>query len=80
VPDGLELIRAIFDRSARTCADALRALRKRCGLPDGLRAEGIAKADIPRLADKAIEDACWRSNPRQPVTKSDLVALYEASM
>ena len=75
----LARIRAILDPSAKTCADAVRALRKRVGLPDGLGAEGVTKADVPKLADKAMEDACHRSNPR-PCTREDLAALYERSL
>lgn len=76
----LERVRTILDSSAKTCAEALRMLRARVGLPSGLAAEGVTKADIPKLADKAIEDACHRCNPRQPVTRDDLAKLYEASL
>jgi 4-hydroxybutyrate dehydrogenase len=79
IHDKLERIRGILDRSAKTCADAVRALRKRVGLPDGLRPEGVSENDVPKLADKAIEDACHRCNPR-PVTRDDLAALYRASL
>jgi alcohol dehydrogenase class IV len=75
----LARIRAIVDPAATTCAEALRALRKRVGLPGGLAAEGVTKADIPKLADKAIEDACHRSNPK-PTSRDDLAKLYEASL
>jgi alcohol dehydrogenase class IV len=75
----LDRVRAILDGGAKSCGEALRALRKRVGLPDGLRAEGVTEADIPKLADKAIEDACHRCNPR-PVTRDDLAALYRASL
>ncbi|HEY1957981.1 MAG TPA: iron-containing alcohol dehydrogenase [Polyangiaceae bacterium] len=75
----LARIRAILDPSAKTCADAVRALRKRVGLPDGLGHEGVTKADVAKLADKAMEDACHRSNPR-PCTRDDLAKLYEASL
>ncbi|HEX3769825.1 MAG TPA: iron-containing alcohol dehydrogenase [Polyangiaceae bacterium] len=75
----LERVRAALDPKARTCGEAVRALRKRVGLPEGLRAEGVTEADIPKLADKAIEDACHRSNPR-PTTRDDLAALYKASL
>jgi alcohol dehydrogenase class IV len=75
----LARIRAIFDPASKSCADALRALRKRVGLPNGLAAEGITKADIPKLAAKAFEDACHRSNPR-PCTEADLAKLYEAAL
>ena len=75
----LARIRAILDPSAKTCAEAVRNLRKRVGLPDGLAAEGVTKTDIPKLSEKAFEDACHRSNPR-PCTKDDLARLYEASL
>lgn len=79
IHDKLERIRGILDRSAKTCAEAVRALRKRVGLPEGLRPEGVSEGDVPKLADKAIEDACHRCNPR-PVTRDDLAGLYRASL
>jgi alcohol dehydrogenase class IV len=75
----LDRVRAILDPGARSCGAALRALRKRVGLPSGLRAEGVAESDVPKLADKAIEDACHKSNPT-PVTRDDLAGLYLASL
>ena len=75
----LARVRGILDGKARSCAEAIRSLRERVGLPRGLRAEGVTEADVPRLADKAIEDACHRGNPR-PVSRDDLAALYEASL
>jgi 4-hydroxybutyrate dehydrogenase len=75
----LDRIRRILDERASSCGAALRALRKRLGLPEGLRAESVGEADVPKLADKAIEDACHRSNPR-PVTRDDMAALYRASL
>ncbi len=75
----LERIRAILAPEAKTLADGLRALRARLGLPGGLRAEGVSETDIPKLAAKAFEDACHRSNPK-PVTEADLAKLYEASL
>jgi alcohol dehydrogenase class IV len=79
VASKLERVRRILDAESKDCGDALRALRKRLGLPESLRAEGVSEADVPRLADKAMEDACHRGNPR-PVTREDLVALYQASL
>jgi alcohol dehydrogenase class IV len=75
----LERVRTLIDPRAKTCGEALRALRKRVGLPDGLRPEGVTEADIDKLSAKAFEDACHRSNPR-PVTRDDLAALYRASL
>jgi alcohol dehydrogenase class IV len=75
----LERIRAILDPASRTCGEALRALRARVGLPQGLGSEGVSEADIPKLTEKAFEDACHRSNPRE-VTRDDLAALYRSSL
>ncbi len=75
----LERIRTIVGPRARHCADAIRELRRHVGLPEGLAAEGVTEADVPKLADKAAEDACHRSNPA-PVTRDDLAALYRSSV
>lgn len=79
VAERLDRVRAILDPAEKTCEGALRALRSRLGLPSGLAAEGVTERDIPKLAAKAFEDACHRSNPR-PVTEADLAALYRASL
>ena len=79
VPDRIERIRRIIDLNATSLSNALRALREKVGLPSGLSAEGVTKADVPKLADKAMEDACHRSNPR-PCTRDDMVKLYELSL
>jgi alcohol dehydrogenase class IV len=75
----LERVRTLLDSHAKSCGDAIRALRKRVGLPEGLRPEGVSEADVPKLADKALEDACHRSNPR-PTSRDDLAGLYRASL
>ena len=75
----LERIKNILDPKAASLADALRALRKRLGLPEGMKSEGVTESDIEKLAGKALEDACHRSNAK-PVTKDDLARLYRASM
>jgi alcohol dehydrogenase class IV len=79
VPAHLDRVRGILAPGAKTCAEAVRSLRKRVGLPEGLGAEGVTAGDVAKLADKAFEDACHRSNPR-PVTRDDLAALYRASL
>ena len=79
VPDRIERVRRIVDLTSTSLSNAIRALREKIGLPNGLSAEGVTKADIPKLADKAMEDACHRSNPR-PCTREDMVKLYELSL
>jgi 4-hydroxybutyrate dehydrogenase len=79
VADKLDRVRRIFDIREVSLGAALRSLRAQIGLPDGLRHESVTEADIAKLADKAFEDACHRSNPR-PTTRDDLAALYLASL
>ena len=79
VPDRIERVRRAVDLNATSLSNALRAMREKIGLPSGLSAEGVTKADVPKLADKAMEDACKALNPR-PVTRDDIVKLYELSL
>ena len=79
VPDRIERVRRTVDLNATSLSNALRALREKLGLPSGLAAEGVTKADIPKLADKAMQDACHTLNPRT-VTRDDMVRLYEQSL
>ena len=79
VADKLDRVRSIFDAKAKSCADALRALRSRIGLPSGLGSEGVSESDVAKLSAKALQDACHQSNPR-PCTEADLAALYRASL
>jgi alcohol dehydrogenase class IV len=75
----LERVRALLSPGAKSCGEALRGLRKRVGLPEGLRSEGVTERDVPVLSEKAFEDACHRSNPR-PVTRDELAELYRSSI
>jgi alcohol dehydrogenase class IV len=79
VPERVERVRRLVDLTATSLSNGLRALREKLGLPNGLAAEGVTKSDIPKLADKAMEDACHRSNPRV-CTRDDMVKLYELSL
>jgi len=60
------------------CSGAVRALRKKIGLAEGLGATGVPEDGLSKLAKLALEDACHRSNPRA-CTEEDMLALYKAS-
>ncbi len=64
--------------SASKCADAVRALRKRAGLPERLRDSNVPENALDRLADLAFQDACHACNPRS-CSRDDLRKLYQAS-
>ena len=61
------------------CAGAVRSLRKKIGLPEGLAAAGVSEEVLPKLAERALADPCHQLNPR-PCTAEDMLALYRASM
>jgi 4-hydroxybutyrate dehydrogenase len=61
------------------CAGAIRALRQKVGLPDGLAAVGITEAQIAKLAPLAFEDVCHQMCPRR-CTVQDLEQLYRVSL
>lgn len=65
--------------SAKGCADALRGLRARIGLPEGLSKAGVTRDLLDTLADLAFQDACHTSNPRA-CSRDELRRLYEASL
>ncbi|MEM6961349.1 MAG: iron-containing alcohol dehydrogenase [Myxococcota bacterium] len=67
------------DTLAFECAGAIRLLRRKVGLPDGLSAADVEEDQLPRLAKLALDDACHRTNPRN-CTEEDMHALYKASM
>ncbi len=67
------------DTLAFECSGAVRALRKKVGLADGLGAAGITEDALPKLAKLALEDACHRLNPRD-CTEEDMLSLLRASM
>jgi len=67
------------DTLAFECAGAVRALRRKIGLSEGLGACGVEEASLPKLAALAIEDVCHKLNPRL-CTEEDMLALYRASM
>jgi len=61
------------------CSGAIRALRAKLGLPEGLAAAGVPEERLDELAGLAFEDPCHQENPR-PCTQADLLALYRASL
>lgn len=61
------------------CSGAVRALRSKVGLPDGLEAAGVTEDALPALATEAFEDVCHKLNPRS-CSEDDLLALYKSAM
>lgn len=63
------------EEAAKAACEAVKALSLKVGIPQHLSELGISEADIPRLAQQALEDVCTLGNPRD-VTLADIEALY----
>ncbi len=64
------------DEAVDAACKAIEDLSKLVGIPQHLTELGITEADIPALAEQAINDVCTPGNPRE-VTKEDIIALYK---
>lgn len=73
---------AISGDSSRTgeavCQATFEFIR-RLGLPQRLRDLGISKADLPGVADEAMESTSVRRNPRPVRNSSELLGILEAA-
>lgn len=67
------------DTLAFECSGAVRALRHKVGLPEGLSSVGISEAHVEKLSKLAFEDVCHSCNPRI-CTQQDMAQLYRVSM
>lgn len=64
------------EEAADAACTEIENLSKQIGIPQHMSELGITEADIPALAEQAIQDVCTPGNPRD-VTIDDIVALYK---
>jgi alcohol dehydrogenase len=57
----------------------IRYLREAAGITHTLAELGVTRGDIPELAQRALNDPCIFTNPRQP-KKQDIEAIYEKAL
>ena len=75
-----ELAGLSTQKAASGFADALAALSKRCGLPSGLHAVGIAKDDLAHLARDAMNQTRLLVNNPRALTEADALDIYGAAL
>ena len=63
------------EEAAEAACDEIAVLLRLVGIPEHLTELGVTEADIPALAEQAINDVCTPGNPRE-VTKQDIIDLY----
>jgi alcohol dehydrogenase len=70
---------AVADEAVERVADEVRRLGDEVGVPKGLGDLGVTDADIPRLAELTLGDACLTTNPR-PATAEQVAELFRAAL
>jgi len=55
-------------------------LNRRLRMPPGLSAMGVKEADLPELAEQAMEELVGKTNPRQVASAEQMQRLYLDSM
>ncbi|WP_139539854.1 lactaldehyde reductase [Klebsiella spallanzanii] len=77
---GVENAYSVSLADARKLAvDAVRKLCCEVGIPQGLTLAGASRADIPQLAQAALDDVCTGGNPRT-ASLEEIKALYQQAM
>ena len=66
------------EEAASAAIDEVRLLNKELGMPEGLGAAGLNRERIPKLAQDAMLDHCYKFNPRR-CTETDMRLLFEVA-
>jgi 4-hydroxybutyrate dehydrogenase len=66
-------------RSGGDIPDAIRDMNARLGLPSGLAAMGVQRAQFDEIIKGAMADHCHKTNPRE-ASREDYVHMLEASL
>ncbi|AIR05285.1 1,2-propanediol oxidoreductase [Cedecea neteri] len=72
---GVDVATATLEQTRDLAIRAVEALNRDVGIPAKLREAGMREADIPALAQAALEDVCTGGNPRK-ATFEEIVGLY----
>jgi alcohol dehydrogenase class IV len=65
--------------AAQLLADHVRLLADDVGVPRGLSDLGVTEADVDRLSDSTLDDACLSTNPRS-ADRAAIAALFRAAL
>jgi alcohol dehydrogenase class IV len=71
-------VAGIEDQSGEGFLRWLRELKARIGIPAGLKAAGVDRAELDRLSKLAFQDSCHQNNPRS-CREDDFRQIYTAA-
>ncbi|WP_320169440.1 alcohol dehydrogenase-like regulatory protein ErcA [Maridesulfovibrio sp.] len=66
------------DDVCESLVESIIDMRRKAGITKSLRDFGLEKAEIPKLAELALKDACMVTNPVE-LTQQDVEKIYEAA-
>ena len=69
----------LSDPTDAATIDHVGGLLREIGLAPGLRAYGVKESQLEAMSEQAFEDSCHKTNP-VPVTKNDLLSLYQQAL
>jgi alcohol dehydrogenase len=67
------------ETAARDMVESIRALIARMNLPQRLRDVGVQEADLPRLAELALESRAVKENPKSVTNASQILEVLQAA-
>ena len=73
------MAQAMGVRSGSDIPEAIRDMNARLGLPSGLAAVGVDRAQFDKIIDGAMADHCHKTNPRE-ASREDYVRMLEESL
>ena len=74
-----DVVGAPAEEAVERVAEEVRRLGDEVGVPKGLGDLGVTDADLPRLAQLTLSDACLTTNPR-PASVSQVAELFRAAL
>jgi hydroxyacid-oxoacid transhydrogenase len=77
---GADVSRAKPQDAGKILSDRIVALMQRLKVPNGLRAVGYTKSDIPALVQGTLPQARVTKLSPRPASESDLTHLFEESL
>lgn len=77
--DRLRLVAGALGRDDGDAAAAVAALVARLGQPQTLRAVGVAREQLPRIAEGALSNPWLRTNPRPITRAAEVMEILEAA-
>jgi len=76
---GADISDMTFHDAGERAIKAISELAASIGIPTGLKELGVKEEDLPTLAENALNDACYLTNPRK-ADRREVIQIYKNAM